>query len=57
VQLDKPSGAKVGFGLGLAIVKRVAQWHGGDVSVTQSVLGGASFCIHWPVTPAMAEHS
>lgn len=52
VQLDKPSGAKAGFGLGLAIVKRVAHWHGGDVSVTQSALGGASFSIHWPMTPA-----
>lgn len=52
VQLDKPSGAKAGFGLGLAIVKRVAHWHGGDVSVTQSALGGASFSIHWPMTLA-----
>lgn len=57
VQLDKPSGAKVGFGLGLAIVKRVAQWHGGDVRVTQSVLGGASFSIHWPAPPAATKNS
>lgn len=55
VQLDKRSGTKGGFGLGLAIVKRVAQWHGGDVSVAQSVLGGASFSIHWPVKAAKSS--
>jgi two-component system OmpR family sensor kinase len=52
VQLDKPSGTKVGYGLGLAIVKRVVEWHGGTVAVSQSALGGARFCIQWPIPPS-----
>lgn len=32
-----------GHGLGLAIVKRVARWHGGDVLVSTSPIGGARF--------------
>jgi signal transduction histidine kinase len=55
VQLGEPSGNKVGYGLGLAIVKRVAEWHGGEAAVSQSVLGGAVFCIHWPIVPAIAN--
>lgn len=47
VQLDQPSGTKVGFGLGLAIVKRVLEWHGGTVTVCQSSLGGARFSVEW----------
>jgi two-component system, OmpR family, sensor kinase len=50
VQLERTSGRKTGFGLGLAIVKRAIEWHGGQVSVTQSPLGGARFCVMWPVT-------
>lgn len=37
-----------GYGLGLAIVQRISQWHGGNVSVTGSPLGGARFVIRWP---------
>lgn len=37
-----------GFGLGLAIVKQIAQWHGGDVSIEVSQLGGARFIFSWP---------
>lgn len=48
VRLDEPKGSKAGHGLGLAIVKRVIEWHGGEVSVSQSVLGGACFSIRWP---------
>lgn len=40
-----------GFGLGLAIVQRAAQWHGGQVVVTASALGGASFALSWPARP------
>ena len=40
-----------GFGLGLAIVQRAAQWHGGQVVVTASALGGASFALSWPACP------
>jgi signal transduction histidine kinase len=37
------------FGLGLAIVKRVANWHGGDVTVLSSeLLGGACFRLVLP---------
>ncbi|NOX42129.1 MAG: HAMP domain-containing protein [Gammaproteobacteria bacterium] len=38
-----------GFGLGLAIVDRIAQWHNGTITVTDSPLGGARFIISWPV--------
>ena len=38
-----------GYGLGLAIVARVAELHGGTVSVdTSPTLGGARFRIRWP---------
>ncbi len=37
-----------GYGLGLAIVQRISQWHGGDVTVECSPLGGARFVIRWP---------
>ena len=49
VQLERVAGRKTGFGLGLAIVKRAVEWHNGKVSVTESPLGGARFCITWPV--------
>lgn len=49
VQLERTAGRKTGFGLGLAIVKRAIEWHGGQVSVTESPLGGARFCVVWPV--------
>jgi two-component system, OmpR family, sensor kinase len=47
VQLDHTTQHKAGFGLGLAIVRRVVEWHGGDVSVDTSPLGGARFCVTW----------
>ena len=38
-----------GYGLGLAVVARVAELHGGTVSVdTSPTLGGARFTIRWP---------
>jgi signal transduction histidine kinase len=38
-----------GYGLGLAVVARVAELHGGAVSVdTSPSLGGARFTIRWP---------
>ncbi|WP_051258771.1 ATP-binding protein [Chitinibacter tainanensis] len=46
--------ASGGFGLGLAVVRRIAQWHGGEVSASQSPLGGARLQLRWPLqyTPA-----
>lgn len=38
-----------GHGLGLAIVKRIMEWHQGEVHVEDSPLGGARFCLSWPV--------
>jgi two-component system, OmpR family, sensor kinase len=48
VQLDHAGGKKVGFGLGLAIVKRIIEWHGGQVGISQSPLGGARISAVWP---------
>ncbi len=36
-----------GFGMGLAITRRVAHWHGGDVRIETSPLGGARFVMSW----------
>jgi signal transduction histidine kinase len=49
VQLERTAGRRTGFGLGLAIVKRAIEWHGGEVSVSTSPLGGARFSATWPV--------
>ncbi|EPJ52489.1 MAG: hypothetical protein OFPI_13530 [Osedax symbiont Rs2] len=37
-----------GHGLGLAIVKQIAQWHAGDVSISDCSLGGAKVTLCWP---------
>lgn len=37
-----------GYGLGLAIVRRVAQWHGGRVTIENAPIGGARFTLRWP---------
>jgi two-component system, OmpR family, sensor kinase len=47
VQLDDPGRRRSGYGLGLAIVKRILEWHGGNVAVFQSELGGAAFVATW----------
>lgn len=52
VQLNPAAGRKVGYGLGLAIVKRAIEWHGGQVYVGESTLGGALVRADWPVTPS-----
>jgi len=36
-----------GYGMGLAIVQRIVAWHGGEVIVSKSFLGGAQFTIRW----------
>jgi two-component system, OmpR family, sensor kinase len=52
VQLDPAAGKKVGYGLGLAIVKRAIEWHGGQVDIADSSLGGALVRASWPIAPA-----
>jgi two-component system, OmpR family, sensor kinase len=52
VQLNPAAGRKVGYGLGLAIVKRAIEWHGGDVRIAASALGGALVLATWPVAPS-----
>jgi signal transduction histidine kinase len=42
--------ASGGHGLGLAIVKRIMDWHRGEVQVGDSPLGGARFCLTWPIS-------
>jgi signal transduction histidine kinase len=51
VQLDPVPGKKVGYGLGLAIVKRAIEWHGGEVHIAESPLGGALVSAKWPAIP------
>ncbi|MCL9773957.1 ATP-binding protein [Vibrio methylphosphonaticus] len=46
---DRTSG---GYGLGLAIVKHIMLRHSGKVSVCNSELGGACFCLIFPHKPA-----
>ncbi|MFE9765993.1 sensor histidine kinase [Streptomyces sp. NPDC005808] len=41
-----------GVGLGLAMVRGIARRHGGDVTVTESPLGGARFEVQLPLSPA-----
>jgi two-component system, OmpR family, sensor kinase len=55
VQLNPAAGKKVGYGLGLAIVKRAIEWHGGQVRIADSSLGGALVGASWPVAPADAR--
>jgi signal transduction histidine kinase len=48
VQLESTGNNKSGFGLGLAIVRRAVEWHGGEVFIAKSPLGGARVCAMWP---------
>ena len=52
VQLNPAAGRKGGYGLGLAIVKRALEWHGGQVHIGESALGGALVRASWPVAPS-----
>jgi two-component system OmpR family sensor kinase len=52
VQLNPAAGKKVGYGLGLAIVKRALEWHGGQIHIGESALGGALVRANWPVAPS-----
>lgn len=48
--------ASGGYGLGLSIVQRIAEWHGGRVTVTRGELGGALFRMVWPRQPRSIGH-
>jgi len=52
VRLDQSrSKGHGGFGLGLAIVSRIVSWHQGQLSIGDSVLGGAEFKLQLPKKP------
>jgi signal transduction histidine kinase len=56
VQLDANSNPDLpGYGLGLAIVHRVAQWHGGSVTVSEAPIGGARLSLVLPITDNRAD--
>jgi signal transduction histidine kinase len=46
-----------GAGLGLSIVKRIAEAHGGTVSVENRPSGGARFCIPFPLAAVKSQSS
>jgi two-component system, OmpR family, sensor histidine kinase RstB len=49
-RLDKSRNRQSGgYGLGLAIVQQVANWHKGEVTINDSIWGGAEFILRWPV--------
>ncbi|MDF1821496.1 MAG: ATP-binding protein [Alcanivoracaceae bacterium] len=45
-----------GYGLGLSIVQRIAEWHGGQVDIETSPMGGARFRLVWPRRRAVPGH-
>lgn len=45
-----------GYGLGLSIVQRIAEWHGGRVSVHSGESGGALFRMTWPRQHRVGSH-
>jgi len=44
---NSTEGQTSGFGLGLTIVRRIMQWHHGEVTASESPLGGARFTLRW----------
>lgn len=54
VQLDNASRTQeAGHGLGLAISQQVAHWHHGQLTVSDSLMGGACFTFRWPCHPQL----
>jgi signal transduction histidine kinase len=52
-QMDSSLARKYeGTGLGLSMVKRLAELHGGKVSVTSVQAAGSRFCVRLPLAPA-----
>lgn len=48
-RLDESRARTGGVGIGLALVQRVAEWHGGGVTVDDAPVGGARFEVRLPV--------
>jgi two-component system, OmpR family, sensor histidine kinase RstB len=46
-----------GYGLGLSIVQRIAEWHGGRVTVQEGAEGGALFRMTWPLQQRVGVHA
>ncbi len=53
---NKQRESDTGHGLGLAIVKQIAQWHGGEVTISDSSLGGAKVTLSWPAKTSVSKH-
>lgn len=57
-RLDQSRGrASGGYGLGLSIVQRIAEWHGGKVSVRRGAQAGALFRVVWPCQPSVSGYA
>ena len=50
-----PNSGAEGCGIGLSIVRAVAEMHGAEIALAQSVLGGLQVTVEFPPVPAVAS--